>query len=195
MKIKVVYASSSVVYGSTKIIPIKENFNKNPSSPYGRTKLECEKLAEKYAKLGTAIVGLRYFNVYGRWNESLGVATSFFNEIRMDRPPKIFGNGSQLRDFVYVEDVAKANLQAMNSKAKSGFFNVGTGTATSINKLAELMIALSGKALIPSHHDRWEGDIETSQASTELAGRAISWKSETALEDGLQKSFYQPAQM
>ena len=190
LKIKVVYASSAAVYGPTKITPIKENYNKNPISPYGRTKLECEKLAEKYARLGTAIIGLRYFNVYGRRNENLGVIMNFFNEIRMDRPPKIFGSGSQLRDFVYVEDVAKANLQAMNSKTKSGFFNIGTGNVTSLKKLAELMIALSGKTLVPSHHDYRKGDVEISQASTELAEQTISWKYEDTLEDGLRKSLY-----
>ena len=121
LKIKVVYASSSSVYGHTKDTPIKENFRKTPISPYGRTKLECETLAEKYSKLGAAIIGLRYFNVYGRRNENLGVIANFFNAIQMEQAPAIFGNGLQMRDFVHVEDVAKANLQAMNSKTKSGF--------------------------------------------------------------------------
>ena len=190
LKIKVVYASSSSVYGHTKDTPIKENFRKNPISPYGRTKLECETLAEKYSKLGAAIIGLRYFNVYGRRNENLGVIANFFNAIQMEQAPAIFGNGLQMRDFVHVEDVAKANLQAMNSKTKSGFFNIGTGNVTSLNKLADLMITLSGKSLVPAYHDYRVGDVKKSQASTTLAERCISWRYETALEDGLQKSFY-----
>ena len=193
LKIKVVYASSSSVYGHTKTTPIKENFSKNPISPYGKTKLECEALAEKYSKLGAAIIGLRYFNVYGRRNENLGVIANFFNAILMDQAPKIFGNGTQVRDFVYVKDVAKANLQAMDSKIKSGFFNIGTGSVTSLNKLADLMIMLSGKSLVPTHHDCRVGDVEKSQASTNLAERLISWKYETALEDGLRKSLYHRA--
>ena len=190
LKIKVVYASSSSVYGHTKDTPIKENFRKNPISPYGRTKLECETLAEKYSKLGAAIIGLRYFNVYGRRSENLGVIANFFNAIQMEQAPAIFGNGLQMRDFVHVEDVAKANLQAMNSKTKSGFFNIGTGNVTSLNKLADLMITLSGKSLVPAYHDYRVGDVKKSQASTTLAERCISWRYETALEDGLQKSLY-----
>ena len=189
LKIKVVYASSSSVYGHTKDTPIKENFRKNPISPYGRTKLECETLAEKYSKLGAAIIGLRYFNVYGRRNENLGVIANFFNAIQMEQAPAIFGNGLQMRDFVHVEDVAKANLQAMNSKTKSGFFNIGTGNVTSLNKLADLMITLSGKSLVPAYHDYRVGDVKKSQASTTLAERCISWRYETALEDGLQNLF------
>ena len=177
LKIKVVYASSSSVYGHTKDTPIKENFRKNPISPYGRTKLECETLAEKYSKLGAAIIGLRYFNVYGRRNENLGVIANFFNAIQMEQAPAIFGNGLQMRDFVHVEDVAKANLQAMNSKTRSGFFNIGTGNVTSLNKLADLMIALSGKSLVPTYHDCRVGDVKKSQASTTLAERCIeSWR-------------------
>ena len=190
LKIKTVYASSSSVYGHTKDTPIKENFRKNPISPYGRTKLECETLAEKYSKPGAAVVGLRYFNVYGKRSENLGVVANFFNAIRINEPPTIFGSGTQVRDFVYVEDVAKANLQAMNSKAKSGFYNIGTGSVTSLNKLANLMITLSGKSLVPSHHDYRVGDVEKSQASTNLAEQLISWKYETALEDGLRRSLY-----
>ena len=190
LKIKVVYASSSSVYGHTKIIPISEDFNRNPINPYGKTKLECEILAEKYSKLGAAIIGLRYFNVYGRRGGNLDVITHFFNSILMNQPPTIFGNGLQTRDYVYVEDVAKANLQAMNSKIKFGFFNIGTGNVTSLNKLADLMIMLSGKPLVPNHHGYRVGDVEKSQASTNLAERLISWKYETTLEDGLRKSFY-----
>ena len=190
LKIKVVYASSSAVYGHTKITPIKEDFDKNPINPYGKTKLECETLAKKYSKLGAAIIGLRYFNVYGRLNKNLGVIANFFNAIQMDQPPTIFGNGSQMRDFVYVEDVAKANLQAMNSKTRFGFFNIGTGNVTSLNKLADLMIVLSGKLLVPNNCDYRVGDVEKSQASTNLAEKLISWKYETTLEDGLQKSLY-----
>ena len=190
LKIKTVYASSSSVYGHTKNTPIKENFRRNPISPYGRTKLECEALAEKYSKLGAAVIGLRYFNVYGKRSENLGVVANFFNAIRINKPPTIFGSGTQVRDFVYVEDVAKANLQAMNSRAKSGFCNIGTGSVTSLNKLANLMITLSGKSLVPNHHDYRVGDVKKSQASTNLAEQLISWKYETALEGGLRRSLY-----
>ena len=120
----------------------------------------------------------------------MDVITNFFNEIMADRPPTIFGSGLQLRDFVFVGDVAKANLQAMNSKVKSGFFNIGTGNVTSLNRLADLMIALSDKTLVPIHHGCREGDVEISQANAELAEQIISWRYETVLEDGLRKFLY-----
>ena len=190
LKIKAVYASSSSIYGHTKIVPIQENFDRNPVNPYGKTKLECEMLAEKYSKRGAAIIGLRYFNVYGKRNGGSDVITNFFNAIQMDQPPIIFGNGLQTRDYVYVDDVAKANLQAMNSKIKFGFFNIGTGNGTSLNELADMMIMLSNKKLAPDHRDYRVGDVEKSQADISRAEQIIAWKYETALVDGLRKSFY-----
>ena len=147
--IKVIYASSSSVYGDTKLIPVKENFEKNPINPYGMTKLDDEILAEKYHNLGVSIIGLRYFNVYGigQTNDYAGVITKFYDSINEDKSPIIFGDGSQTRDFISVEDVAKANLLAMQNDIDFAFLNIGTGIKTSIRELADLMIRLSGKSL------------------------------------------------
>lgn len=188
--IKVVYASTAAVYGPPRATPIGEMADKNPINPYGRTKLECERAAEEHSKLGASIIGLRYFNVYGRRSENVGVTTGFFNAIRAGRPPTIFGSGAQTRDFVHVDDVATANLSAMGSDIRHGFFNIGTGVATSISRLAEMMIELSGEALIPRYLDRVEGDVGNSQADTTLAEELIPWRYRLTLMEGLRASFY-----
>ena len=109
---KVVYASSSSVYGHQNIMPITENANRNPINPYGQTKLDGEYLFEKYSKMGTKIIGLRYFNIFGNGQtlEYAGVITKFLDRIKQNESPLIFGNGSQIRDFIYVGDVVMANL-------------------------------------------------------------------------------------
>ena len=189
--IKVVYASSSSVYGNTTLIPIKEDFDKKPINPYGITKLEDEKLAEKYHNLGVSIIGLRYFNVYGigQTNDYAGVITKFYDCIKANKPPIIFGDGSQIRDFVSVEDVAKANLLSMQSNTDFAFLNIGTGIKTSVKELAYLMIRLSGKSLKPDFDELPQGDVKESQADVSLAKKMINWSYETSLEDGLKNSF------
>ena len=190
--IKVIYASSSSVYGDTKLIPVKENFEKNPINPYGMTKLDDEILAEKYHNLGVSIIGLRYFNVYGigQTNDYAGVITKFYDSINEDKSPIIFGDGSQTRDFISVEDVAKANLLAMQNDIDFAFLNIGTGIKTSIRELADLMIRLSGKSLPAEFGKLPKGDIIKSQADVSLAKKMINWSSETDLEDGLRDFFF-----
>lgn len=189
--LKVVYASSSSVYGNPKKIPITENSERSPINPYGNTKLEDEFLAEKYASDGVSIIGLRYFNVYGKGQTGTyaGVITKFINQLKEKKSPIIFGGGTQLRDFISVEDVARANISAMSSKAKSGFFNVGTGITTSIQQLAHAMIDLSGLDLIPKYEKPLEGDVQNSQADTKFTKETLNWEYQTSLKDGLAKFF------
>jgi len=190
---KVVYASSSSVYGNTKKIPIKEDFERKPLNPYGDTKLEDEYLAEKYSKLGANIIGLRYFNVYGpRQNIAYaGVITKFLENIANHKAPVINGDGLQVRDFVYVGDVAKANLMAMESKVNFAFVNIGTGIALSINDLADMIIKASGLTIKPVHGPPLEGDVRSSQAEVSLAKELFSWQAETKLEDWLNETVQQ----
>ena len=189
---KVVYASSSSIYGNTTIIPIQENFERNPINPYGVTKLDDEKLAEKYHNLGVSIIGLRYFNVYGvgQTNDYAGVITKFINQINLNQSPIIFGDGSQTRDFISVEDVAKANLLSMESNTDFSFLNIGTGISTSVKTLAEVMIELSGKTLEISYDDLPLGDVKESLADTSLAKKLINWNYNTFLKNGLKKFFF-----
>ena len=184
---KVVYASSSSVYGNQKQMPIKESDNRNPANPYAQTKLKAELLAEKYSEMGVRVIGLRYFNVYGRRQskEYAGVIKLFLGRIQQKKAPKINGDGLQTRDFVYVEDVVKANILAMDSNVKHQFFNVGMGYSISILDLANMVIDASGLSLEPIHDSQLPGDIRDSQADLELINKLLKWKPVTKLEDWL----------
>ena len=190
--IKIIYASSSSVYGNPTSAPINEESERNPINPYGMTKLEDENLAERYWKLGSEIIGLRYFNVYGigQTSDYAGVITKFNEAIKIGNSLTVFGDGSQVRDFVSVEDVAEANLLAMQSNTKTGFVNVGTGIPTSIYELANLMIKLSKKSLESVFDNLPEGDVKESVADTTFAKKLIDWNYKTSLKDGLQKFFF-----
>ena len=184
---KVVYASSSSVYGNQKQMPIKESDNRNPANPYAQTKLKAELLAEKYSEMGVRVIGLRYFNVYGRRQskEYAGVIKLFLGRIQQKKAPKINGDGLQTRDFVYVEDVVKANILGMDSNVKHQFFNVGMGYSISILDLANMVIDASGLSLEPIHDSQLPGDIRDSQADLELINKLLEWKPTAKLADWL----------
>ena len=187
---KVVYASSSSVYGHQNVVPILENFDKKPINPYGKTKLDDENLAEKYAKQGVRIIGLRYFNIFGKGQtlEYAGVIIKFLDRIRDKKSPIIFGTGSQIRDFIHVEDIAKANLLAMKSDVSFTHANIGTSNSISILELAKIMIDISGLKLEPIMEKALEGDIEKSQSDNSLARKLFDWKPERKLEDWLKET-------
>jgi UDP-glucose 4-epimerase len=185
--LKVVYASSSSVYGDVTKVPINENSQRNPINPYGKTKLDDEILAEIFSSNGTQIIGLRYFNVYGigQTGSYAGVITKFMQNLSQNESPIIFGDGSQVRDFIHVLDIANANLAIMNSSIASGFFNVGTGKTISIKELAHLMIKIYGLQLTPIYKNSLSGDIEKSQANPQKLQKLIDWKYDIQIHDGL----------
>ena len=184
LDIRVVYASSSSVYGDVSTIPIKENFPLNPLHPYGKTKLECEILAKKFSIEGLQVTVLRYFNVFGigQTESYAGVITKFLNRLRQRKPPIVNGDGKQTRDFVYVNDVVKANYSAMKSDVKFGFFNIGSGKSISIVDLAQMMIDASGLSIKPIFHEPVPGDAKLSQADISLARKELGWIPESSLE-------------
>ena len=186
---KVVYASSSSVYGHQENVPILENYEKKPINPYGQTKLDDEILAEKYSKLGVKIIGLRYFNIFGKGQtlEYAGVITKFLDRIREGKAPIIFGNGSQIRDFIHVEDIATANYLGMISNVSNSHLNIGTGNSISILELAKLMIKISKLDVTPIMSESLEGDIEKSQSDSSLARKSFGWKPERKLEEWLEE--------
>jgi UDP-glucose 4-epimerase len=187
--IKVVFASSSSVYGNTEMIPILEDAQRNPINPYGKTKLEDEFLAEEYWKAGVAIIGLRYFNIFGKGQTGsyAGVITKFLHRLNEKKSPVIFGDGSQIRDFIFVEDIAKANLSAMLSEINVGFFNIGTGKTTSILQLAKFLIKLYNLSISPEFSSPLQGDVQKSQADVRKSQKLLNWKYKVELEEGLEK--------
>ena len=186
-KFKVVYASSSSVYGHKQKMPIEENMERKPINPYGQTKLECEHLFEKYSKLGGSIIGLRYFNIFGKGQtvEYAGVITKFIERLKEGKAPIIFGKGSQIRDFISVDDIAKANLMAMNCNKSNLLVNIGSGKAISILELANMMIKIDGIELNPIFTKSLQGDIEKSHADISLAKKSFGWKPEITLQEWL----------
>ena len=188
--IKVVYASSSSVYGNPISIPIKENDDKNPFNPYAKTKLEDDKLAEKYAKNGLKVIGLRYFNVFGprQSKEYAGVIKLFLERIQQSLPPLINGDGLQVRDFVYVDDVVNANILAMESDIDGEFFNIGTNSVISVLDLANIIIKFSGLKLKPIHRTAVPGDVKATQADITKAKMMLKWKPTTSLKDWLKSA-------
>ena len=185
--IKIVYASSSSVYGNPIRIPIKESDGKNPFNPYAKTKLEGDKLAEKYAKNGLKVIGLRYFNVFGprQSKEYAGVIKLFLERIQQGLSPLINGDGLQVRDFVYVDDVVNANILAMESNIDGEFFNIGTNSTISVLDLANIIIKFSGLKLKPIHQPAVPGDVKATQADITKAKMMLKWKPTTDLKDWL----------
>jgi len=184
---KVVYASSSSVYGHQNIMPITENANRNPINPYGQTKLDDEYLFEKYSEMGTKIIGLRYFNIFGKGQtlEYAGVITKFLDRIKQNESPIIFGSGSQIRDFIYVEDIVMANLLSMTSNVSNLLVNIGTGKTITILELANMILEISGLNLKPIFQEPLQGDIEKSHADISLAIASFNWRPKKDLKEWL----------
>ena len=184
---KVVYASSSSVYGNPKKVPIKEDDDRKPINPYAETKLDDEYLAKKYSEMGVKVIGLRYFNVFGKRQskEYAGVIKLFLHNIQQKKPPKINGDGLQTRDFVHIDDVVQANISAMGSSINHKFLNVGSGLPISILDLANLIIDASGLSLKPIHGPELSGDVRSTQADTQLIRKLLNWEPKTVLSDWL----------
>jgi len=186
---RVVYASSSSVYGNPERIPIKESDKKNPINPYAETKLKKEQLAIKYSEMGVKVIGLRYFNVFGKGQskEYAGVLKLFLERIRDKLPPKINGDGTQFRDFVYVEDVADANIMSMDSDINHGFYNVGTNTSITILDLAKTIIKSSGLDIQPIFGPALKGDVQRTIANIDLIKEEVGWEPTILLEKWIEE--------
>ena len=186
---KIVYASSSSVYGNPKKIPVKEDDERKPINPYAKTKLDGEDLAKKYSEIGVKVIGLRYFNVFGKRQskEYAGVIKLFLQRIQQKKSPKINGDGLQTRDFVHIDDVVKANVLAMDSDINHRFLNVGSGLPTSVLDLANLIIEVSGLSLEPIHGPELSGDVKATQSDIKLIRKLLNWEPKMKLDDWLTK--------
>ena len=191
---KVVFASSSAVYGNEAELPVRESSECLPLSPYGIDKLASEKLLNCYAQVhGLDCISLRFFNVYGpRQDPSSpysGVISIFADRAGKAEPLTIYGDGDQTRDFVYVGDVVRALVSACLSETRGhAVANIGTGNATTINQLARKIIDLSGSTSSIQHRDPRGGEIRHSTAATEWAERLLEFRAKTCLSEGLQQT-------
>ncbi|OYT61909.1 MAG: hypothetical protein B6U69_02670 [Thermofilum sp. ex4484_15] len=189
---KFVYASSVAVYGEPKELPIREDHPLNPLNLYGLTKLMGEQLAFRYLEdYGLKVISLRYFNVYGpgmKGGRYAGVIHKFITSLLKGRRPVIYGDGSQTRDFIYVDDVVRANLKALESKT-TGPFNIGSGVETSVLELYRYLTEIIGvKGIRPKFAPPRRGDVKRSLADIRRAGNYLGWKPRVDLKNGLAKT-------
>jgi len=192
---KVVFASSCAVYGNQSDLPIKENIPPNPSSPYATSKIMCENYCQIFTEsYNLSTTSLRYFNVYGpRQNpagEYAAVIPKFIIRVLDGKPPEIFGDGKQTRDFIFINDIIEANILAAKSSS-DGVFNIGNGTPISINEVAKLVMKITGTDLDIIYSDARQDDIRHSFADISKAKEILQYKPIFSLTDGLDRTIKQ----
>ena len=189
---KVIYASSSSVYGDTPELPKREDMKPDPKSPYAVAKLAGEYYCKVFNEIyGLKTVALRYFNVYGpRQDPSsdyAAVIPKFANLILAGKEPIIYGDGEQTRDFTFVRDVVQANVLAMESDA-TGVFNVATGTRISINDLAGMVMGIIGNRMDCVHEEPRGGDVRDSLGDISRAYAGFGYVPRYGMEEGLKET-------
>jgi len=186
-----VFASSGgAVYGEQDVFPASEAHARRPASPYGASKLCGEEYVELYRRAhGMSTLCLRYANVYGPGQDPLGeagVVAIFLHQLLEGRTPRINGDGLQTRDFVYVEDVARANLLGVESAA-SGALNIGTAREANIVQLAEKLVKATGGPK-PTHGPPAPGEQRRSVIDPAAAKKALGWEPRVGFEEGLERT-------
>ncbi|AFK85625.1 MULTISPECIES: SDR family oxidoreductase [Thermoanaerobacterium] len=188
---KIVYASSAAVYGDPEYLGVDEKHRVNPISYYGISKHTPEHYIKVYNELyGLKYTILRYANVYGIRQDPKGeggVISIFIDKMLSGKNPVIFGDGNQTRDFIYVKDVAKANLLALE-KGDNEIINISTNRSTTINELVEIMNKFMEKPLKPIYKEPRKGDILHSYLDNKKAKDVLRWKPDYSLEDGLKET-------
>jgi UDP-glucose 4-epimerase len=185
-----VFVSSCAVCGDPTSLPVREEHQTNPISPYAESKLIAERycLGFQQRQLLHSVV-LRFFNVYGPrqgMNDYSGVITRFIDRVRQKEPLSIYGDGSQTRDFVSVHDVVEAVFASMKSSDSEGeVFNIGSGKPTSINELAKTILELAGVDLEIQYEKSRAGDIKDSYADISKAKKFLGYEPKVSLRDGL----------
>lgn len=188
---KIVAASSASVYGDPEYLPMDEAHPFNNRTLYGAGKIAGEQLLRSYCEMyKLPYVALRYFNIYGPRMDLDGVYTEVLvrwaDAIEAGMPPKIFGDGAQTMDFVYIDDVARANVASLVSDVSDEVFNVGTGIQTSLNELATLLLKVKGSYLKPTYLPaRNVNNVRARKASTVKAESMLNFTANFGLEDGL----------
>ncbi|MTI39303.1 NAD-dependent epimerase/dehydratase family protein [Fulvivirga lutimaris] len=193
---KLIYSSSASVYGDALEVPMTEDHPFNNKNFYGATKIAGEAMCTAFNdRYGLEIVGLRYMNVYGPGQDQhavySGVVPIMLNKISANEAPDINGDGSQAYDFIYVEDVAISNIQALLSDVKCGFYNVGTEVQTTIKTLCDTILKLKNSTLkvnyVPYSEDDARQLVQNRIGSAKKAAEEINFTYKYTLEQGLQK--------
>ena len=192
-----IYVSSCAVYGEPEYLPIDEEHPARPVSPYAESKLEAERLCREFQKAyGLKSTIVRPFNVYGprmKRGRYGGVIARFIERLRLNKPPIIYGDGTQTRDFVHVWDIINALMLTLNNqKAIGEIFNVASGVATSIGQLAKLVMELLGvDGLRPLYRPARNGDIKHSYADISKAKARLGYEPKISLKEGVATLFRQ----
>lgn len=189
--IRIVFSSTGgALYGEPKELPAKEDSPIQPLSPYGISKYCTEQYLNYFKRLyGLERVILRYGNVYGPRQDPLGeagVIAIFTNKILRGEPPTVFGDGSQTRDYVFVEDVVRANLLSITGK--EGVYNIGTGIETSVNQIIQLFSKILKKEIKPMYTQPRKGEVFRISLDSEKAKKELGFSVRYNLEQGLMKT-------
>jgi len=193
---KLIWSSSASVYGDAVELPMTENHPFNNKNFYGASKIAGEAMCTAFnERFGLSIIGLRYMNVYGPHQDQTaaytGVVPIMLNKIESNEAPTINGDGTQSYDFIYVEDVARANIQALKSETRFGFYNVGTEVQTSIKKLCDTILRLKKSDLKVNYNPYSDDDaralVQNRIGSAKKAKEEIGFYYKYDLEAGLKK--------
>jgi nucleoside-diphosphate-sugar epimerase len=184
---RLVYASSSSVYGNATSYPTTERDVPRPHSPYGVTKLAAEHLCTLYAEnFGVPTVSLRYFTVYGPGQRPDMAFNRFIRAALADEPIRVFGTGEQVRDFTFVEDVVAANLLAAEREVTPGsVFNVSGGSDISVNEVLDVLAEIAGRPLKVEREGAVAGDVQRTGGSAEAIRTALGWRPTVDVPTGL----------
>lgn len=183
---KVVYASSSSVYGDAETLPTNEDLRPQPVSPYGVSKLAAEHLMVLYAKeFGVPTVSLRYFTVYGPRQRPDMAFHRFIRAGLEGKPISVYGDGEQSRDFTFIDDIVSANLTAAQTSTSSLVFNIGGGSRVTVNQVIEKLNLLLPSPLNVNYLQRALGDVRHTGADTSRAQNELDYQPKVALEEGL----------
>lgn len=187
---RVVYASSSSVYGDLVAMPMREDALPQPVSPYGVSKLAAEQLCYLYfVNFGVPTVSLRYFTVYGpRQRPDMGFH-KFLRATIEGTPIAVYGDGEQTRDFTFVEDIVSANIAAAERGVPGRVYNIGGGSRVSLNHVLELIGRVTGRQPVIAREAAQKGDMRHTYADTELARADLAFRPTTDLERGLAAEF------
>jgi len=189
-----VYAASSSAYGDTPTLPKVETMLTQPLSPYAAAKLAGEYYCSVFHNVfGLQTISLRYFNVFGPYqnpaSQYAAAIPAFVTAILTDRPPTIYGDGLQSRDFTYIDNVVEANLLAANAKQTTGqVVNIACGQAVTVNEIIGMINDLTGKNIKPLYADSRPGDVKHSLADITLAQKTIDYKPTVPFKQGLEKA-------